>query len=287
VLAVPLQKGDFVLLDYVMRVKETNEIVDLTLEDVAKKEKVYREDGVYEPALVVLGEGWILRGIEDELYKMDVGDSKVIEVPPEKAFGERDPSKVRIVNARELVKRGITPKVGSTIELDEGRALVRRAEGGRVVLDFNHPLAGRTIVCEVKVVKKIEDVIDKIRELIHLRIKRVDKNKFQITLSPDGTLTIELPPEAYTYEGLQYAKRGIALDIRRYIPDVATVKFVEVYTVRPPKREEPVKEEKPEEEAKKEEKKEEKEEAKEKERKSRRRTKKQEKAEEAKAGESA
>ena len=229
---MPLQKGDFVLVDYVMRVKDTNEIIDLTIEEVAKKEKAYREDGIYEPALIILGEGRILKGIEEELYKMDVGESKVIEVPPDKAFGERDPSKVKIVNARDLTKRGITPRVGARVELDDGVAIIRRAEGGRIVLDYNHPLAGRTIVCEVKIVKKIEDVKEKIRELVHTRIKRVDKEKFKIDVSNDGVLTIEIPPEAFTYEGLQYAKRGIALDVARYIPGISAVKFVEVYTLR-------------------------------------------------------
>lgn len=229
---MPLQKGDFVLVDYVMRVKDTNEIIDLTIEDVAKKEKIYREDGVYEPALVILGEGWILRGIEEELYKMDVGESKVIEVTPDKGFGERDPSKVKIVNARELTKRGITPRVGARVELDDGVAIIRRAEGGRVILDYNHPLAGRTITCEIKVVRKVEDVKERIRELVHTRIKRVDKEKFKIDVSGDGVATVEIPPEAFTYEGLQYAKRGVALDIGRYIPGISTVKFVEVYASR-------------------------------------------------------
>ncbi|MEM4424530.1 MAG: FKBP-type peptidyl-prolyl cis-trans isomerase [Candidatus Nezhaarchaeales archaeon] len=234
---MPLQKGDFVLVDYVMRVKDTNEVIDLTVEEVAKKEKVYREDGVYEPALIILGEGWILKGVEEELYKMDVGESRVIEVPPDKGFGERDPNKVKVVNARELTRRGITPRVGARVELDDGVAIVRRAEGGRVVLDYNHPLAGRTITCEIKVVKKIEDVREKIRELVHVRIKRVDKEKFKIDLSSDGVVTIELPPEAFTYEGLQYAKRGIAIDISRYIPGVSAVKFIETYTLRQAKAE--------------------------------------------------
>ncbi|MEM0217420.1 MAG: FKBP-type peptidyl-prolyl cis-trans isomerase [Candidatus Nezhaarchaeales archaeon] len=228
---MPLQKGDFVLVDYVMRVKDTNEVIDLTVEEVAKKEKVYREDGVYEPALIILGEGWILKGVEEELYKMDVGESRVIEVPPDKGFGERDPNKVKVVNARELTKRRITPRVGARVELDDGVAIIRRAEGGRVILDYNHPLAGRTITCEIKVVKKIEDVEEKIRELVHLRIKRVSKEKFKVDVSSDGVVSIELPPEAFTYEGLQYAKRGIAIDIGRYIPGVSAVKFVEVYTI--------------------------------------------------------
>lgn len=229
---MPFQKGDFILVDYVMRVKDTNEIIDLTVEEVAKKEKAYREDGVYEPALIILGEGLILKGIEEELYKMEVGESRVVEIPPDKAFGERDPNKVKIVNARELTKRGITPRVGAKVELDDGVAVIRRAEGGRIILDYNHPLAGRTIVCEVKVVKKIEDFKEKIKELVHTRIRRVDKEKFKVEVSDDGVLTIEVPPEAFTYEGLQYAKRGIAIDVARYIPEINVVRFVETYALR-------------------------------------------------------
>ncbi|MEM4577073.1 MAG: FKBP-type peptidyl-prolyl cis-trans isomerase [Candidatus Nezhaarchaeales archaeon] len=234
---MPFQKGDFILVDYVMRVKDTNEIIDLTIEEVAKKEKAYREDGLYEPALIILGEGLILKGIEEELYKMEVGEGRAIEVPPDKAFGERDPNKVKIINARELTKRGITPRVGAKVELDDGVAVIRRAEGGRVILDYNHPLAGRTIVCEVKVVKKIEDLKEKIKELVHTRIRRVDKEKFKIEVSDDGILTIEVPPEAFTYEGLQYAKRGIAIDVARYIPGINVVRFVETYNLRQAKTE--------------------------------------------------
>ncbi|MEM2724603.1 MAG: hypothetical protein QXP47_02425, partial [Candidatus Nezhaarchaeales archaeon] len=113
----------------------------------------------------------------------------------------------------------------------DGVAIIRRAEGGRVILDYNHPLAGRTITCEIRVVKKIEDVEEKIRELVHVRIKRVDKEKFKIDVSSDGVVSIELPPEAFTYEGLQYAKRGIAIDVGRYISGVSAVKFVETYTI--------------------------------------------------------
>ncbi|MDI9620209.1 MAG: FKBP-type peptidyl-prolyl cis-trans isomerase [Candidatus Nezhaarchaeota archaeon] len=231
------QKGDFLLVDYVMKVKDTNEVVDLTVEEIAKKEKVYREDGIYEPALVILGEGLIIKGVEEELYKMDVGESRIVEVPPDKAFGERDPNKVKIVNARELAKRGIAPKLGARVETEDGLAIVRRAEGGRVVLDFNHPLAGRTIVCELKVVKKVDETKEKVKELIHARIKRIDKEKFKVEFPEPGTLIIEVPPEAYTYDGLQYAKRGIALDVARYLKDINTVKFVEAYTLQQEKTE--------------------------------------------------
>ena len=57
-----LQKADFILIDYVAKVKETNEVFDTTKEDVAKKEHLFKEGRIYEPKLVVVGEiGWVLK----------------------------------------------------------------------------------------------------------------------------------------------------------------------------------------------------------------------------------
>ena len=52
-----LQKGDFTLIDYTAKVKETNEVFDTTSEETAKKEHLHKEGEIYEPKLVVIGEG--------------------------------------------------------------------------------------------------------------------------------------------------------------------------------------------------------------------------------------
>ncbi|MCS7386969.1 MAG: peptidylprolyl isomerase [Candidatus Methanomethylicota archaeon] len=225
---MPLNKGDFILIDFVAKVKDTGEIFDLTIEEVAKKENIYREDEIYEPMLVVIGEGWILPGLEEELMKMKPGEQKVIELPPEKAFGARDPSKVKIVPARELTKRGITPRPGTRVEINGNFAVIRSVGGGRVVLDFNHPLAGKTLVYDVKIVKKLKSAKEKILALIHRRIPRVPEEKFEVKVRGED-VTIELPEEAYFVDGLQFAKRGIARDIEKFFSNIKSVKFVEKY----------------------------------------------------------
>ena len=93
---MPLQKGDFILIDYVGKVKETGEVFDTTIEEIARKERLYKEGEIYEPKLIVLGEGWILKALEEEILKLDVGTKSTIEIPPEKAFGPRDPEKVKL-----------------------------------------------------------------------------------------------------------------------------------------------------------------------------------------------
>jgi len=223
-----LQKGDFILIDYVGKVKETGEIFDTTMEEVAKKERLYKEGEIYEPKLVVLGEGWILKALEEELLKLDVGAKSTIEIPPEKAFGPRDPEKVRLVPLRRLVAKGITPQVGMRVEYDGKMATVRTVGAGRVQLDFNPPLAGKTLVYEVTIQKKLETKAEKINALIHRRIPVVEIEKFKLKVTKT-IVTIEMPEDALYIEGIQLAKRGIAMDIQKFFPEVTTVKFIETF----------------------------------------------------------
>jgi len=223
-----LQKGDFILIDYVAKVKETGEVFDTTIEEVAKKERLYKEGEIYEPKLVVVGEGWVLKALDESFLSMEVGKSSVVEIPPEKAFGLRDPEKVRRVPLRQLTARGITPSIGMRIEYDGKTAIVRAIGAGRVLLDFNPPLAGKTLVYEVTVKKKLETEEEKISALIHRRIPAVEVEKFKFNVKAK-TLSIEMPEEAFYLEGIQVAKRGIALDIQRFFPEITTVKFIEIF----------------------------------------------------------
>ena len=225
---MPLQNGDFILIDYVGKVKETGEVFDTTIEEIAKKERLYKEGEIYEPKLVVLGEGWILKALEEEILKLDVGKKSTIEIPPEKAFGPRDPNKVKLVPLRRLVAKGITPQVGMRIEYEGKMATVRTVGAGRVQLDFNPPLAGKTLLYEVTIQKKLETKTEKINALIHRRIPVVEIEKFKLKITKTN-VTIEMPEDAFYIEGIQLAKRGIAMDIQKFFPEVTTVKFIEIF----------------------------------------------------------
>jgi len=223
-----IEKGDFIFIDYVAKVKETGEVFDTTMEEVAKKERLYKEGEIYESRLMVVGEGWMLKALEESLPNFDLKKTASIEIPPEKAFGPRDPEKVRLVPLRRLTTRGITPQPGMRIELDGKLATVRTMGSGRVQLDFNPPLAGKTLVYDVTVQKKLETKVEKITALIHRRVPAVEVEKFNLTVSKKGVI-INVPEEAFYLEGLQLAKRGVATDIQKFFPETTTVKFVETF----------------------------------------------------------
>jgi FKBP-type peptidyl-prolyl cis-trans isomerase 2 len=231
-----LQKSDFILLDFVAKVKETGEVFDTTIEETAKKEHLYKEGDIYESKLVVIGEGWVIKALDESLPTMEVGKSSVVEITPDKAFGDRDPEKVRRVPLRQLLAKDITPTLGMRLEYGGKTATVRAIGAGRVLLDFNPPLAGKTLVYEATVEKKLETTEQKIGALIHRRVPSVDESKFEFTVKPKA-INIEMPEEAFYLEGIQIAKRGIALDIQRFFQEITAVKFSETFKAEPKKPE--------------------------------------------------
>jgi peptidylprolyl isomerase len=230
-MCVPIQKSDFIIVNFTGKVKETGDVFDTTVEEVAKEKRLYKEGELYEPRLVVVGERWVLEALDEALLTFKLRKKESVEIPPEKAFGNRDPEKVRLVPLRRLAARGITPKLGAQIEYDKRLATVRTMGSGRVQLDFNPPLAGKTLVYEVTVKKKLKTDAEKISALIHRRIPAVEAEKFKFKVVK-GSVTVNMPDEALYVEGIQLAKRGIALDIQRYLPKLTTIKFIETFKKR-------------------------------------------------------
>ncbi len=228
-----LQKGDFILINYTAKVKETNEVFDTTIEEVAKTEHLFKEGETYEPKLIVIGEGWMLKAVDESLTTMKPDKAQSIEVPPDKAFGPRDPEKIKRVPLKQLLAKDVhNPTIGMRIDYNGKMATIRSIGAGRVLLDFNPPLAGRTLIYEVTVDKKLVANEEKVAALIHRRIPIVESEKFNFTIQKK-TLTIDMPEDSFYIEGVQIAKRGIAMDLQRFLPELTEIKFVESFRSEP------------------------------------------------------
>jgi len=220
-------EGDFVLVEMTGRAVETDEIFDTTDEELAKEEGIHDENRTYGPKLVVVGEGYVLKGLDDRLPGLKLGETAEVEIPPEEAFGERSPENVRTLPYRVLRSKGVNPFVGQQIELDGRSAVVRSVGAGRVQLDYNHPLAGRKIVYHVKATMRYEGNEEKLRALIGSRFLGVDLEKFKLKMLKKK-VRIQIPEEIFFGENIQIAKRGVALDIQRYFENVDEVEYTEV-----------------------------------------------------------
>jgi peptidylprolyl isomerase len=219
-------KGDFVLLEMTGRALETDDVFETTDEELAKEEGIHEENRSYGPRLVVVGEGWVLKGLDDRLEGQKIESPAEVEIPPEEAFGDRSPEDVRTVPFRVLRSKGVNPIVGQQVELDGRTAMVRSVGAGRVQLDYNHPLAGRRIVYHVKIAKRFEEDMEKMKALIGRRFLGVDVDSFKLKMLKKK-VRIEIPDEVFFGENIQLAKRGVALDIQRYFPDIDEVEYTE------------------------------------------------------------
>ena len=222
-----IEEGDFILVEMTGRTLETDEVFDTTDEELAKAEGIHDEEKTYGPKLVVVGEGWVLKGLDDRLAGLKLEETAEVEIPPEEAFGERNPENVRTIPFRVLRSKGVNPVIGQQVELDGRTAVVRSVGAGRVQLDYNHPLAGRRIVYHVKPTVKHESDDDKIRALIGRRFLGIDLDLFKLK-KLKTKVKIEIPDEIFFGDNIQIAKRGVALDIQRYYEDVNEVEYTEV-----------------------------------------------------------
>ncbi len=224
-----VKEGDFVLVEYTGYVKETNEVFDTTNEEIAKESNIYDPKGRYGPTLVIVGENWLLKGVEESLIGKKEAEEYNIEVPPEKGFGVRDSKKIRTTTIRKLRESGVKGDIapGVVLEVDGKPAIVRAVVSGRVMLDFNPPLAGKYLLYKVKVVKILSKLDEKIRELInHIDPNFLENAKLSIRRK-DKTILIELGDKALNSPNLHLSKKPIADNILRYVKEINKVRFVD------------------------------------------------------------
>ncbi|MCP8314374.1 MAG: FKBP-type peptidyl-prolyl cis-trans isomerase [archaeon] len=229
---MPLEIGSLVYVNYIAKIKDTNEVIEVTIEDEAKKLGVHDPSRKYEPRLIAIGEGWVLKGLDEALASTNVGDKISVEITPEKGFGQRDPSKVKMIPLRKFGEKASEIRVGDEVEVENKIGIVRFVGSGRAQIDFNHRLAGKTLLYDVDIIRKVEADKDKIVALIKRRIA-IEEEKIELTMENDS-VKIKLPVDLYLLEGLQIIKRAISNDIFKFIKEVSKVYFIELYEAKKP-----------------------------------------------------
>ena len=223
------EKGTLIYVNYTAKVKDTGEAIESTVEDEAKKLNIYDSERRYEPRLVSIGEDWVLKGLDDEISKMAPGERKTVELAPEKAWGDRDPALTRMIPLRKFGEKAGELSVGDTVEVENRVGVVRFIGSGRAQVDFNHRLAGKTLIYDVEVIRKVETDDEKVRALIKRRFPGELGEKVEFALEATD-LSVGIPETAFMAEGLQVTKRGVANDVMHFLPPVRKVTFKEVYS---------------------------------------------------------
>lgn len=221
------KKGSLILIDYTAKVKDTSEIFETTIEEEAKKHSLHDSNIKYQPKLVSVGESWVIKGLDDALANANVGDKTIVEVSPEKGFGERDSGKVRMIPLRKLGEDADKVSVGDAIEIDQKKAIVRFIGSGRVQVDFNHRFAGKTILYDVNILKSLEKDDEKVLGILK-RHMPVEDSKIEFKIN-NKSLDITIPEEIFRLDGLQIIKHFIQLDIFKFVPTLEKINFIETF----------------------------------------------------------
>ena len=214
-----------VYIDYSATTQDDGVVFDTTMSEVAKDSGIYKEGDRYEPMLVAIGWNWLLGALEEELIGMKVGDSKTVAVPPEKGAGQKDPTKIKMIAKTKLAKHGTRPVKGQQITFGNERGVITSVLGRQVRVDFNSPLAGRTLEFDVTLRGIISDPEEKLRAVVKRRMPGIPDEDFKFSIAKK-IVTIEMPKETRYIQDVQYAEIGIAADALKVFADAKEVKLV-------------------------------------------------------------
>jgi FKBP-type peptidyl-prolyl cis-trans isomerase 2 len=146
-----VKAGDTVQVDYIGKL-ENGTVFDTSKEDVAKQAGIYVSGRTYAPLAFVVGSGQMIKGFDNGVIGMKVGEEKTIKIPPEEAYGEYDKSKVQAIPIKSL-NLTVVPKVGQVFGDQYGNQFrVIAVNDTYITLDANSELAGKTLVFDIKLI---------------------------------------------------------------------------------------------------------------------------------------
>ncbi|MDQ1252770.1 MAG: hypothetical protein QG646_1902 [Euryarchaeota archaeon] len=144
-----VENGDVISVDYIGKL-EDGTVFDTSVKEAAIEAGIYNQMRSYEPLTFTVGAAQMIQGFDEGVIGMKVGEKKILEIPPEAAYGEYDPEL-----SRELPIEAVnfTPEVGMQLATETGlRGIVKEVGKNDFIIDFNHELAGKTLIFEVTVV---------------------------------------------------------------------------------------------------------------------------------------
>ncbi|MEI7857572.1 MAG: peptidylprolyl isomerase [Methanomicrobiales archaeon] len=216
-----IKEGDFIKLSYTGSVN--GNVFDTTFEEEAKTAGIHSPNAIYGPVTVCVGQKHVILGLDEELAGKKAGAEGDISVPPAKAFGERDPKRVQSFPKNKFTQK---PVRGMPVKMDDlGEGTVVDVIGSRVLVDFNAPLAGQTLVYHYKIEEVVTEPLEELKGLIRLYAGR----EMEATLE-DGKATVILPA------GINYDRRWMLWRGRiihegfEQIQGISAITLVETYT---------------------------------------------------------
>ena len=236
------EEGDFILVNITAKTQKGKIFQVSSVED-AKKAGIYDEQkekqGYFAPEFVIVGKpGFLNEGLTETIKEMKYFEKKSVRIPPTKAFGKREPQKIeRIAIAKfRRLNEGKNPEIGQDFTKKDGqRGVVSNIMQGRVIVDYNHPLAGQNVDYNLEIIDNIECFEEKIEYfMLNKGIPKESISDFKLNYNKDDKSIEFTVPKMFLFQNLTYVKFGLAMDLQTHLADeISDVKFVEIFEKMP------------------------------------------------------
>jgi len=227
-----IKAGDIVIAEFEGWIQDSNELFDTTSEALAKEKDIFNDKMTYGAQPLIVGKGRIFPGLDESILKAEVGKEYEVVIPPEKAAGPRDAKLVELHPVREFLKQEIEPRVGLEVTVKNKPAIITAVTAGRVRVDFNNRLAGRTLKYKYKIIEKPS----KPAEIAKLLLKMAYGTADGFDIEHKGKdYNIKLSDTCKYDQRWMLAKYRFVSDLRD-IAGAETISFVEEYA-KPEKKE--------------------------------------------------
>lgn len=166
-----LKKTDFIEIEFTGKLK-TGEIFDSNIkEDLEKLHKGHNHPIETKPFVLCLGEQMFLDSVENFIIGKEIGEYE-LQLSPEKAFGTRNSKLVMMIPMKVFREQKINPVQGDVLNFDGRPAKILTVSGGRIMVDFNNPLAGKEVIYKLKIKRKVDDLNEKIKAMINFFFRK-------------------------------------------------------------------------------------------------------------------
>jgi len=188
-----IDKNNIIEIDLTVKDTDTKELLDTTMENTAKEGNIYSPNVKYMPLKVIFGKGELLPSVEDYIKDMTIGQTKSFSLAKDKAFGDKDPDKIRLMSINDFKKEKINPEPGMHVNLGHEQGKIISVSGGRVKVDVNHELSGRNLDYTITLKSIFSSDKEKAEALIEKVFYFLPKGQIKATVSDKNELEIILP----------------------------------------------------------------------------------------------
>ena len=225
-----MEEGTIVHVDYELYNNETGDLIETTREAVAKEHDAHQESRTYEPMVCIVGGGQLIPGFEAALAEAKKGKETEVVIAPADAYGVKDTEQIETISIDKLIRAVQDPNslyLGAPVTINGRQGQLSYLAAGRARIDYNHPMAGKSLKYSFNIVDVIEGKEDKVTALLQAN---TGHSGFEVSFSGDD-LSIVLPQTMLFDTNAAMLKFRLVTTIRDAI-ECGKVSFIEVHEPR-------------------------------------------------------